>query len=376
MALSTNGGQTWHDVAFPVARLFKATHLPNAGGYIVVANVSCPTVQRCLVAQADDAFPLQATELPIARTSDGGKTWQILPAPLGPGGNNLGAGLGELACMTASRCVLADGRAVVLTGNAGTSWHALTLIRPPPTAAKESSGADCSDALRCAAYFSWESSAQIGSSLSFRITYKTLLLTTANGGRTWRRVLLPSAFGVGSALWCGSSGHCALSAATDPSRPGRSGANYLATSADNGRDWAESSQTIRFSCATSHASLVPTAGFWVRRQQVRPSRESGWRPVVDGEPARPLLDVLVRRPKVLRHLGIRRWLGRNSTSFPGNDDERRCLLAPLLVPDQPSFRTSVTDRVWVSHRTVLPPAGRSFSPRRPCVPGNRPLWVA
>ena len=82
MALSTNGGQTWHDVAFPVARLFKATHLPNAGGYIVVANVSCPTVQRCLVAQADDAFPLQATELPIARTSDGGTTIQPIRHPV------------------------------------------------------------------------------------------------------------------------------------------------------------------------------------------------------------------------------------------------------------------------------------------------------
>ncbi len=247
VALTTDGGQRWHDVGFPVAQLFKATHLPNAGGYIVVANVSCPTLQRCLVARADDAFPLQATELPIARSSDGGKSWHILPAPLGPSGNNLGAGVGQLACMTSSRCVLADGRAALLTGNAGTSWQLLTLIRPPPTADKVFSGANCSDALHCAAYYSWESSAQIGSSLSFRNTYKTVLLTTANGGRTWRRGPVPSGFGWVNALWCGTSGHCALSAATDPTGPGHPGANKLATSPDYGRHWAESLQTNTFS---------------------------------------------------------------------------------------------------------------------------------
>lgn len=240
VGLITNGGRTWRAVAFPVAALFRATRLPEAGGYIVVAMESCATLHRCLIAQAEDAYPLQATELPIARSSNGGASWQILPAPLGPGGHNLGAGHGELVCMTASRCVLTDGRAIVLTRNAGASWRVVTFIRPPTSAVNEFSGVDCSDALHCAAYFSWESQVQVGSSLSFHNSYMTLLFTTVNGGQSWGRVLLPSGMGVISSLWCGGSGHCVLSATIDSTGP-RPPVNTLAISSDTGRHWAVTS---------------------------------------------------------------------------------------------------------------------------------------
>lgn len=240
VALTTDGGRTWRDVSFPVTQLFRATRLPDATGAVVVALVACPTPQRCLVARAEDALPLRSTEMPIARTADGGKTWTILPAPLPPSAaTSEEPFVGGLACMTASRCVLADQQAIVITRDGGTSWQMITAIPRPAASVKESSGAVCSDTSHCVVYFSWES--QTGSvssgSPSFHDTYRTVVLTTSDGGATWRRLPLPAGLGVISALWCGRSGECILSAATDGTGFGHPGVNQLETSTDSGHRW-------------------------------------------------------------------------------------------------------------------------------------------
>lgn len=240
VALTTDGGRHWREASFPVAQLVKATRLPDPSGVAVVALVACPTPHRCLVARAENALPERTTELPIARTDDGGRNWSILPAPLPPSAAiDEEPFVGGLACMTASRCVLADQRAIVITRDSGTSWHMITAIFQPASWVRESSGAACSDASHCVVYFSWESQTQSFSSgsLSLHNTYTTVVLTTSDGGRAWRGLPLPAGLGLISALWCGPSGGCVLSAATDVTGFRHPGVNQLATSTDSGLRW-------------------------------------------------------------------------------------------------------------------------------------------
>ena len=237
VALTTDGGRTWHERSFPVGELLDMTHLPGGGGLLALPLVACPTLQRCFVARADYAFPLLATELPVARSSDGGKSWDILPAPLGPGGTELGLA-GGFSCMTGSRCVLADGHAAVITSDAGSSWQLLASMPSPPATVRESSGAVCSDPSHCVVYFSLESRVATSATSSVRSIDRTVLLWTSDGGQVWRRSQLPANAGVVSALWCGSSGRCVLSARTDSAGPADPGVDQLAVSTDWGRHWA------------------------------------------------------------------------------------------------------------------------------------------
>jgi hypothetical protein len=291
VALTSDGGRTWHLSSFPAARLIKMTRLRTPDAFLVLAMVDCPSAKRCFVARADDAWPLQATELPFARSNDAGATWQILPAALPAGNDNFGSVFGGLSCTSPSTCVLVDGHAAVVTYDAGTSWHVLDQWRPSANLAEEKSGVDCPDSLHCLVWFSQEAQSPENvdplSNQKVHFHYRTTILQTANGGASWHRFLLPGNIGLVSSLWCGDRGRCLVSAETATELFSLTAPhNQFATSADWGRTWRVSSQTeVSFSQVRCNASDNCLALGALRDQSgVLASSDGGrsWRLVLKG----------------------------------------------------------------------------------------------
>jgi hypothetical protein len=275
VALTSDGGRRWRTAQFPVGQLFKMT--PSRASFGLLGMLACPTRQRCFLARADSAMLFQAaTGLPVARSDDGGRTWRIFPPPLASG-NESGAISGGLGCMTASTCVLVDGRAALITRNAAATWRVVARFAPPPHSQSvftpdPSSGVDCPDSEHCTLFFSeeWREVSGSASSPANHWTYRTLALTTSDGGRSWSSPRLPAHLEFVEALWCGHSGNCVLSA-------GDGETNQLAVSGDWGRAWnvLTRSTTSMFEITCVSASECLGVGSRSKRYGLLESRDGG-----------------------------------------------------------------------------------------------------
>jgi photosystem II stability/assembly factor-like uncharacterized protein len=108
----------------------------------------------------------------------------------------------------------------------------------------------------------------------------------SDGGHSWSRLPLPESLGEVSALRCGASGRCVLSAATDGS--GSSVENQLATSTDSGNRWvvdtgSRTSDMSEITCVSDASCFA--LGSFDNRTGMLESRDGGgsWSMLLPGD---------------------------------------------------------------------------------------------
>jgi photosystem II stability/assembly factor-like uncharacterized protein len=202
---STNGGLTWERLSWPVPTLYSDV------------AISCPSVRRCWAIGGPEG---------VVTTNNGGRSWSSQKGAFGAGGY---PDIAELYCPNTRLCIGVGTEphpgypAIVMTDNGGASWHFVSYGSPPTGFLAFSSGGlasvSCSTAHYCEAVGTADNVGPI-------------LMTSADGGKTWAQNTAPSlALGGGlSDVACDAESGCVVAGST------RNGAPLLATSSPS-RPW-------------------------------------------------------------------------------------------------------------------------------------------
>ena len=172
----------------------------------------------------------------IVVTSTLGRHWTVRAHPASVGS------LQAVSCPTASECIVTGIRkasatrtgAILRTGNAGRSWSMTVLSRAPPL-----TGVSCPSAKECYA---------VGSSPTGG---RSVLISTKNGGRTWKRKALTAGL---TSITCASPVRCVAL-----------GFGLIMSTTDGGTHWVRrhlprSTQfLITASCPSAHCIAVGTS---------------------------------------------------------------------------------------------------------------------
>ena len=192
----------------------------------VLASVTCPTTANCVAAGSTSDGPV------VVSTSDGGKLWHTDQVP-----NSVvatGSSLASISCSTASRCVGVGGFSetgtagglVITTRDGGLTWRQQSI---PAASGLTSSGfldgVSCPTTSVCVA---------VGSGVEGKPESPAVIIATRDGGVTWTEQHYPGGLGLEtgtlSAVSCPTMSGCV--AVGEGSRP-----VILATS-DGGRIWS------------------------------------------------------------------------------------------------------------------------------------------
>ncbi len=172
LAESTDAGAHWH--------LLPGAPPPPAGSTrgAFSGALSCPVVGQCWATGGPGG---------ILATTDGGATWVAETEPQGGGGV---PGIGDLTCLTTQHCIAVGSEphpgslAVIATNNGGATWRFAPWTADPKSYAMGGSGGldaiSCSTTGYCVA---------VGGAIGAPI-----VLSSHDGGLTWRALATPSAW--------------------------------------------------------------------------------------------------------------------------------------------------------------------------------------
>jgi photosystem II stability/assembly factor-like uncharacterized protein len=163
---TSDGGTTWVSSALPTGTL---------PGPPIYEGLVCPTPTRCLLvgdATPGDGSPSGVTSV----SSDGGRSWTLVPPP--PGTTFLNA----IACPTSATCVVVGGgiearggsdQDILTTSDGGQTW----ISRPVPAAVTGLDAVSCTTTVSCVAVGFGPSNSPSG--------IQPLVAATSDSGVTW-----------------------------------------------------------------------------------------------------------------------------------------------------------------------------------------------
>jgi len=253
--VSTDGAQTW-------------SVLPVPGGVTFTSALSCASAADCA------AGGLYYGHQPVyLSTANGGHSWTVTPLPADVGQ------ILSLDCVTAAACrglASASGQAMSSGYGLGTDLHFVVMpgggrgftVVPFPAAASIQS-VTCPTASHCVA-IGWHGnfSPRTGPDLDHGV-----LLTSDDGGVTWRQRAWPSGYGPGPLpdVTCADASHCAMigfvernGTVTEPGigfTSGKDAVQYtvIAFSSDGGATWTASTLPHTIPYPMIDALTCPTA---------------------------------------------------------------------------------------------------------------------
>ena len=234
---TANGGASWKDLPFPPS--FGLPSNDGGGAGQASEDLACPSASTCLVL----GFEAVDSHVEIARTTDAGAKWTLIPLPtslfssdtppslaclstttclaISSASNNTtgvilrstDAGstwalskpttflLDWISCASATSCGVLGAGSIVLTSNGGKTWSTKTM----PAKAADTAELACPTPSTCLAS-GFSSSA---------------IWATADAGTVWHASTLPGAAGVAN-LSCGSASACeAVGIAAENGQPAR-----------------------------------------------------------------------------------------------------------------------------------------------------------
>ncbi len=205
---TTDGGVRW--VATPLAGFRR--HIPLA-----IAAMACPSAAVCVaVGTAGSTVPKGSQQAAyLARTDDGGRSWQAVALPAGT------PLLQSVSCPTALRCLAVGGRRVLVSDDGGARWRQQRAPAPVGRLASVT----CWTATRCLAVGTVALHPSVGGA------NRPLAAATGDGGRHWKAMTLPSALSTPTQVACTATGVCLVTG------PYATGEATLARSTDGGRSW-------------------------------------------------------------------------------------------------------------------------------------------
>jgi acyl-homoserine-lactone acylase len=207
---TTDGGRTW-----------TTQPLPSSTGPLT--GVACPSASDCIaVGQGNGGGSA------VVATDDGGSTWEAESFAPGASGQ-LSGYLTGISCPSRAECFAThSGGYVFVTRDGGASWGtAFVLTDFLPSL----EGVTCTSALDCLVVGT--GATVVGSAHNFQIDTFSQVLTTENGGNSWREQDL----GAGASLagvGCSSGADC-YAVGSGP------GAGAILRSTDGGNSWSTSS---------------------------------------------------------------------------------------------------------------------------------------
>ncbi len=206
---TTDGGARWAAAPLPGFR----RHIP-----LVIAALACPSAGECVaVGTAGSTVPKGSRQAAyVARTDDGGRSWQAVTLPAGT------PLLHSASCPTALRCLAVGGRRVLVSDDGGARWR---QQRAPAPVGRLTS-ITCRTATWCVAVGTAAPHPAVDGA------NHPLAAVTGDGGRRWHVVTLPSALATPTQVACTAAGVCLVSGTYATATP------TLARSTDRGRRWA------------------------------------------------------------------------------------------------------------------------------------------
>jgi photosystem II stability/assembly factor-like uncharacterized protein len=291
MFSSTDRGHSWAEVALP-ARTW------------ITSPISCPGAKACILGAILDADPNsgpgESGRPVILSSSDSGRKWTTRELPEGVGE------VDDLACTGSSHCVALtwsdttttiDGMepfsgsdrylptTVFTTSDGGRTWRKAVLPQEPAGFYDSLSSLSCPSALRCDAVDYRAQLVAANGAYEVAAGSEDLLLTSADGGHSWRRAEQSSRLSP-VALACPHASYC-LSIAQSGSPTSSSPAPGDAlVSRDGGATWTVVDRDVSNALAglplsiacSSPASCLATAG---GTQDLSASTDGGhhWHPV-------------------------------------------------------------------------------------------------
>jgi hypothetical protein len=94
------------------------------------ASIVCPTIEECLGVGLFSYLSSNALSVPVWRSGDGGKRWEVIQTPAaGRGGPTDTVRVSAIGCMDASNCVASNGQTAIATSDGGTKWMVVGRLR-------------------------------------------------------------------------------------------------------------------------------------------------------------------------------------------------------------------------------------------------------
>lgn len=221
---TTDGGSTWSFAPTPPSTTILGLACP--GATVCLAVGLAPTV----------AGPEEGV---LVRSGDGGATWSSISLPYDT------AGLDDVACPTATRCIAA-GATLLVSSDAGRTWsHRYVLTGTVPLRSLT-----CPTATHCVAL----GANPLG---VVQRTVSGLELATSDAGTTWSKVSLPAGSGGVDQVACPTTARCiAAGARTQGAAP-----LSVVTSTDGGATWTAGTppgigDVAGLSCPTQNACVL------------------------------------------------------------------------------------------------------------------------
>jgi len=200
------------------------------------ASIVCPTLEECLGVGLLSYLSSHALSVPVWRSGDGGKRWELVRTPAAGSGGVSDTALGSsLGCMNASVCVASNGQTVIATSDSGRRWKIVERLRFA-RALSSTAAVACPTNKECLVISGVTLNPVCSTAIACmrngrQVMYETW---TTDGGRRWSSRRLDTSQAAPGSLGCWNGSDCLLRGySTDL----LSSSQSLSVTTDSGSHW-------------------------------------------------------------------------------------------------------------------------------------------